>query len=279
MILTKYGFEKALKAWEEAYLATCDGDDATFPEAERTMNVVIDALGFKDAEEKDSFLSLVETFKDTGDVMDMARKIFERNYKKLIAPLSVPNLFDYCKNFNKQRTDLLKRIQDFKESYNSLKETLYEDIAFDTNSVICDNYPFDKSFDEHNVDDWIDTIRENLTNLAIIKFEKIENSLKSKKTYSINETLLDDFASLLNNSMEEDSDYWESELGCDADEIVDYYGFGYETNEKKLEMAEVDDLVPVKITEKNISELYSFFKDRPIEDRRYLIHWIRTIAD
>lgn len=59
------------------------------------------------------------------------------------------------------KMQLLAKINSFKEAYNDLK-TLFESDADDCNKYICDNYPFDKSFDELNISDWINSIEENL---------------------------------------------------------------------------------------------------------------------
>lgn len=71
--------EHLLTTWEKAYLKTCDGDSETFEGANIAMDNLINFLSFKTEEEKDHFLSIVETFKDTEDVKAEARRIFEKN--------------------------------------------------------------------------------------------------------------------------------------------------------------------------------------------------------
>lgn len=50
---------------------------------------------------------------------------------------------------------------DFQNAYNKLVE-LFNDCDNDCNNYICDNYPFEKSFDEIPVDDWVNSTIDNL---------------------------------------------------------------------------------------------------------------------
>ena len=94
--MTKKEFEKLLTSWEEAFLKTCDGDPETFVGATITMDAVLNALKFKNDEERDSFLSLVDTFKSTEDVKVMARKIFAKSQRPKWKTLTVRAFEEEC---------------------------------------------------------------------------------------------------------------------------------------------------------------------------------------
>lgn len=64
-------------------------------------------------------------------------------------------------NKNEYKEELKAAIQDFKNSFNRLVE-LFGDADNDANDYICDEYPFDKSFDELAVDAWADATCANL---------------------------------------------------------------------------------------------------------------------
>ena len=55
-------------------------------------------------------------------------------------------------------------------------------------------------------------------------------------------------------------------------------GFGYD-DEANLEMIEGDNLVPLMVIQKELEELYNFFKDKPLEDTRILIEWLMMLLE
>ena len=63
--------------------------------------------------------------------------------------------------FKEYKKKLIASLNEFRISFENLKEVFDLD-DFDCNNYICDNYPFDKSFSELNISDWIDSIIENL---------------------------------------------------------------------------------------------------------------------
>ena len=63
--------------------------------------------------------------------------------------------------FNEYKEKLSKALNKFLESYNELKE-LFEDDDNECNDYICDDYPFEKSFDEYGISDWVYATEENL---------------------------------------------------------------------------------------------------------------------
>ena len=69
------------------------------------------------------------------------------------------------------------------------------------------------------------------------------------ETYVATE-LVEYVVSQLNNFMEFDAEFWMKEFGCDAEDIVNLYGFGYDT-EKRLAYLSVDEytLVPIDLAE------------------------------
>lgn len=65
------------------------------------------------------------------------------------------------KGFESYKIELLNKLNCFKEAYENLK-SFFDNDDFDCNNYICDNYPFDKSFDELNISDWINSVEKNL---------------------------------------------------------------------------------------------------------------------
>lgn len=68
--------------------------------------------------------------------------------------------------FNNYKAKLLAKLLQLKNAHDELKAFFDEEEDFDCNDFICDDYPFEKSFDEINIDDWIYAIASNL-----IKYE------------------------------------------------------------------------------------------------------------
>lgn len=56
---------------------------------------------------------------------------------------------------------LMKRMYAFLKAYDDLVE-LFDGEEIDCNDYITDDYPFDKSFDEINVSDWVFTTEEKI---------------------------------------------------------------------------------------------------------------------
>ena len=283
MLLTRTEFNDKKKAWEQAFLKTCDGDPKTFKKAEETMNDLIDSLSFEDAKEKDEFLTLVACFKDTNDVLTFADKVFERNYAKRTEKKTIQELFNFYKRFPAYQSEMLKQLSNFEKAYKKLDAIFTNEILFDCNDFICDDYPFELSFGDHNISSWIENIKNNLTNKRIDMKESVKNSFTREDYPKYDLKFLETFVSFVNNSLEKDYEYWASYFGdddedCDGESIVDQHGFGYD-DEGNLEMIEGDNLVPLMVIQKDLEELYNFFKDKPLEDTRILIEWLMLLLE
>lgn len=63
-----------------------------------------------------------------------------------------------CKIF---KHNFINALENFKRTYDDLKD-IFVSSDIDLNQYIVNNYPFDKSFEELNIDDWINSIKENL---------------------------------------------------------------------------------------------------------------------
>lgn len=83
--------------------------------------------------------------------------------------------------------------------------------------------------------------------------------------------------SKLNNFMEFDNEFWEKEFGCDFDDIVNLYGFGWSTNKKtgeeELSYVSGDNLINISTPVENIIDKIFEAKDN-VEKMRELIFWI-----
>lgn len=65
--------------------------------------------------------------------------------------------------FEEYKKQMKLRLFNFIEAYSDL-EALFERDEFECNDFICDDYPFEKSFDEYLIAimDWKNSIEENL---------------------------------------------------------------------------------------------------------------------
>lgn len=278
MLLSKREFEERKQDWEKAFLKTCDGDPKTFPEANYKMEELVKGLNFKDDNEKNEFFSVVETFKDTDDVLALADKNFERYYKERTKARSKDELYVFFKCFPAYQKTLLSLIENFKTDFDKLNTLFTDYILIDCNDFICDDYPFSLSFGDHNIFTWVESIQTNLKNKWLDMKESVKNSFKTKEEVKYNTQFLEELVSYLNNSMEKDSEYYMDLFGCERDEIIDSYGFGYD-KEGELDKAEGDSLIPIAIPKDKLKELYNFFKDKPLEDSRIFIEWLTITLD
>lgn len=192
--------------------------------------------------------------------------------------MTIEELRNLSYNFSKYRIELQNKLRNFQESFNELKENFEDTDLFDCNDFICDNYPFEKSFDEIMVDDWINSINDKLTKKHIEIVNIITKEIKSSKKeyYQIN--FLEEIVSFLNNYMEADKKFWEWEFGCDTEEVVSKHGFYYD-NEGRIFLAEIDNACRVNIPFSKLQELYEYFKVRPLQEIRIFIYWIQYIID
>lgn len=60
------------------------------------------------------------------------------------------------------KREFLKLLKDFKTAYNNIVEFCNTDEDDTFNKYACDNYPFDKSFDEIPIDDWVNSVEEKM---------------------------------------------------------------------------------------------------------------------
>ena len=64
--------------------------------------------------------------------------------------------------FEKYKENLLAKLLQLKNAYDELNEFFDREEEFDCNDFICDDYPFDKSFNELAIADWTYTIEDKL---------------------------------------------------------------------------------------------------------------------
>ena len=64
-------------------------------------------------------------------------------------------------NFNEFKYNLLNEVNNFKKSFTALKE-IFDTSDIDVNKFICEDYPFDKSFEELHISEWCDSINRCL---------------------------------------------------------------------------------------------------------------------
>lgn len=104
------------------------------------------------------------------------------------------------------------------------------------------------------------------------------------ETYVATE-LVEYVVSQLNNFMEFDAEFWMNEFGCDAEDIVNLYGFGYDAK-NRLAYLSVDEytLVPIDLEEialqiAPIHESSHDLTDAEIQKMRDLILWIFDVSE
>ena len=65
--------------------------------------------------------------------------------------------------FEKYKDNLLAKVIQFRRAYEELRDFFDSEEEFECNDFICEDYPFDKSFDEYcNITDWQYAIQEKL---------------------------------------------------------------------------------------------------------------------
>lgn len=64
--------------------------------------------------------------------------------------------------FRQYRENLLAKLYQFKNAHEELVEFFEDNENFECNDFICNDYPFDKSFNELAIANWVNTIEEKL---------------------------------------------------------------------------------------------------------------------
>ena len=66
--------------------------------------------------------------------------------------------------FEEYKKELTQKVFNFIKAYDELNTLFVDNEDFDCNDFICDDYPFEKSFDEYflKLSDWDMKIKENL---------------------------------------------------------------------------------------------------------------------
>lgn len=82
----------------------------------------------------------------------------------------------------------------------------------------------------------------------------------------------DKIVSQLNNFMESDSDFWTEEFGCEKEDIVPDYGFGYTNEGNHIYYLAKDDAIEVPVDLEVLES--SLQKCTTSDDYRNLIFWI-----
>lgn len=88
------------------------------------------------------------------------------------------------RDFENFKDKLMHKLENFQKAYNELSEFFEQEEKFDCNDFICDDYPFEKSFDEIQVSDWVYTVEEKLESkleqLTNEKYEAIKKEARSR---------------------------------------------------------------------------------------------------
>lgn len=89
------------------------------------------------------------------------------------------------------------------------------------------------------------------------------------------ELLKQEITGVLNDFLEERADYFKEEYGCEEEEIVDLYGFGYSKDKKTIFFLEGDNIIDCKATLVDISKSWLLCKTDA--DRIALIEKIKDV--
>lgn len=73
---------------------------------------------------------------------------------------------------------LIILLENLQQAHEALRELFDEEETFDCNDFICDDYPFEKSFEEINIADWIYSISKNLAKYEVKLYD--EQKCKNK---------------------------------------------------------------------------------------------------
>ena len=66
------------------------------------------------------------------------------------------------RNKPNKKKDFLKLLNEFKKAYNNIVEFCANEEEDIFNKYACDNYPFEKSFDEIPINDWVNSLEEKI---------------------------------------------------------------------------------------------------------------------
>lgn len=170
---------------------------------------------------------------------------------------------------------------------------LITNIKYSIEQEDIDNYREDEGIDENTSDEEIkEEIERSLPMYLIVEPDEdsddLEESLNNEisdttgwciETYSAEE-LVNVITTKLNNFMEQDHEFWEVEFGCEFDEIVNQYGFGWsiQNGEEKFHYLSGDNVIDVNIPlEDIINKIIKAGKD--IDGLRKVIFWIYEVSE
>ena len=167
---------------------------------------------------------------------------------------------------------------------------LVTNIKYSIEQKDIDAYREDENIDDEVTDEEIvEEIKKSLPQHLIVELDDdnddLEEALNNEisnatgwciETYSA-EGLIDVIISKLNNFMEQDHEFWEAEFGCNSDEIVDQYGFGWycdeETDEEFFSYVSGDNITEINTPAEDILNKISEAGDN-VEKLRDVIFWI-----
>ncbi len=170
---------------------------------------------------------------------------------------------------------------------------LITNIKYSIEQEDIDSYREEESIDENISDEEIkEEIEESLPIRLIVEPDEdnddLEESLNNEisdatgwciETYFAEE-LVNVITTKLNNFMEEDHEFWETEFGCNSDEIVSKFGFGWsmQNGEEKLSYLSGDNVTDVNIPlEDIINKINEAYGD--VDGLRKLIFWIYEVSE
>ena len=175
---------------------------------------------------------------------------------------------------------------------------LVTNIKYSIEQEDVDAYREDENIDDEVTDEEIvEEIKKSLPQHLIVEpdddNDDLEEALNNEisnatgwciETYVATE-LVEYVVSQLNNFMEFDAEFWMNEFGCDAEDIVNLYGFGYDAK-NRLSYLSVDEytLVPIDLEEialqiAPIHESDHDLTDAEIQKMRDLILWIFDVSE
>ena len=158
-LLTTYPFERGIQLAKnnknnkkiESIQKKLENGELTKNEDALFINNPDYFLTFSDLEISDG-IDIIE------NIMVLSNNYISFNRQNESEPLTDVELMEITEEYKEK---LSKALNKFLESYNELKE-LFEDDDNDCNDYICNDYPFEKSFDEYAISDWVYATEENL---------------------------------------------------------------------------------------------------------------------
>ena len=156
-------------------------------------------------------------------------------------------------------------IDNYREDENIDDELTDEEIKEEIQNSLPFYLLVDVDPDDYDNDDYDEELCDQISDITGWCIEHFEKQIA-----------VDFVTSVLNNFMEKDCEFWMKEFGCDFDDIVNLYGFGWSKNKKGKEefsYISVDELTYIKTPIRTIIDKI-FAAGTNVTKMRQLIFWI-----